>query len=602
MTALDPSLEPPERKDFRRVNRGVPLVMNADTGKWDRYKRASSAGNILDDDSNLVDWSKRVIVVGAAQRPDLMAMASVLSVDANKNELRDIAEECLVSGKGTQRANTGTAIHAMLDHVDLDHDWTPAPQFRDAVQAYVDALDLFGLVPVDVEAQCVNDTYRIAGTMDRRYRTTRNLVNPNGEIIPIGSIVGADTKTGQSLEYAAGSYATQLAAYTHPDTVRYDTATNERTPFDPPTYQDFAIIVHMDANDGRCDMYWVDLEAGRFALDLSERVREWRKRTDLIVPAHPPLRAVPEVITESDNEPINVVIPIADVIHEIDASLRAAADRHPSAEPLARPPVAPQAPLAAVVGPPAPTRPLGAGDAPADHVSPSTDLPKRDPERQSTTDVVDAVRAWLRDRIGRIREAGEAPTAKLLRDWPMGVPGLRHNTQTEAELDAVSEVVWNVEKEFSLPFPTPDPRTPQVENHNFSTRWAKPTGDDTPTDATSAMEFRLQLDKHPRKALLRAWAELALTNALPTITDRWALTHALYEFAMLPLDEWSDDDVTEMLDGTLRAIGYDDGVYSLGHVIAEHAPLIMSSAFAITAGNALLLYDDKGNPVVRTIN
>ena len=582
MTALDDSLEPPERKDFRRVNRGVPLVLNVDTGKWDRYKRASSAGNILDDDSNLVDWAKRVIVAGAAQRPDLMAMASVLSVDANKNELRDIAEECLVSGKGTQRANTGTAIHAMLDHVDLDHDWTPAPQFQAAVQAYVDALELFGLVPVDVEAQCVNDTYRIAGTMDRRYRTTRNMVNPHGEIVPIGSIVGGDTKTGQSLEYASGSYATQLAAYTHPDTVRYDTATNERTPFDPPTYQDFAFIVHVDASDGRCDMYWVDLAAGRHALDLSERVREWRKRTDLIVPARAPLHAVGDnrASPETENEPI--VIHVADVVEELEASLRAAArDRHPSVI-RERPPQAPQAPLAAVDGSPAPTRPLGAGVSP--------------------TDVVDAVRAWLRDRIANVREAGDEPTAMLLRTWPQGVPGLKHNTQTEAELDAVSECLWEVEKQHSLSFPTPDPRTPQVAPRDFADRWARPNGvDDTPTDVRDIENFHNALATHPRKDLLREWSAAGLASVDKSITDRWALTHALYEFAKLG-DDWADADITEMLDGTLRAIGYDDGVQALGHVVAEHAPLIMASAFAITAGNAMLLYGEDGKPVVRTIN
>ena len=214
MTIDDPSLEPPERKDFRRVGPyNIPLVLDPETGKMVRYRRASSAGNILDDESNLVDWQKRTIVEGAAQRPDLMAQVSTLDHDADKKEIRDIVEECLVAGKGMQRAVTGTAIHRMLDHVDLGHDWTPAPQFQAAVDSYIKTLELYGLVPVDVEVHCVNDPYHIAGTMDRRYRTTRNLLAPSGEILPIGTIIAGDTKTGQSLEYASGSYATQLAAY-----------------------------------------------------------------------------------------------------------------------------------------------------------------------------------------------------------------------------------------------------------------------------------------------------------------------------------------------------------------------------------------------------
>jgi hypothetical protein len=57
-----------------------------------------------------------------------------------------------------------------------------------------------------------------------------------------------------------------------------------------------------------------------------------------------------------------------------------------------------------------------------------------------------------------------------------------------------------------------------------------------------------------------------------------------------------------MLDGTLRAIGYADGLNELGHVVPEHAPLIMSAAFAITAGTAMLLIDVDGKPIVRVVN
>ena len=536
MSILDESLEPPERPDFRRVANGVPLVRDEETGKYVRYKRASSAGKILDDESQLVDWQKRTIVEGAAQRPDLMAQVSVLDHDLDKKEIRDIVEECLVSGKGTQRRNTGTAIHAMLDHVDLEHDWVPAPQFAAAVEAYVRQLELYGLVPVDVEVRCVNDLKRIAGTMDRRYRTTRNLIAPDGTIIPIGTVLAADTKTGQSLEYASGSYATQLAAYA--GSVRYDVTTDERTPFDPPTFQDWAIIVHVVAEDDRCDLYWVDLAAGRHALELSESVREWRKRTDLIAPAPAPLYVVPPTIAP------------------VEASTT---------------------PVAAGNGTPAP-----------DAAEPGADA--------STGARADQRRDWLRERIDVIRAAGNQATEMLLREWPAGVPGLKFRNQSDAQLDAISEALWNVEREYSLPFPASDPATPPAPDiRDFSSRWSRPTGDDTPSNPQSMFDLRKAIDAHPRKALIYSWVR-GQTSA----HDNYALVHALYEFAMLP-SEWTDDNVTEMLDGTLRAIGYDDGIKALGNVVAEHAPLIMSSAFGITAGNALLLYGEDGKPVVRII-
>lgn len=219
----------PTRPDFRRVGRGVPFVIGLN-GKRERYSRSSNAGKILDDESNLTDWKIRTVVAGAAQRPELMAAASVLDVDDNKKALRDIGEECLVAGKGQRRAIIGTAVHGMFDHVDRNDNWDPPPQFRDLVDAYVATLEIWGLVPVAIEVQVINDEFRLAGTLDRLYRTTKVLVAPDGQVIPIGSIIVADTKTGKELEYASGSYATQLAAYV--DSVPYNVETDERGTWD----------------------------------------------------------------------------------------------------------------------------------------------------------------------------------------------------------------------------------------------------------------------------------------------------------------------------------------------------------------------------------
>jgi len=212
--------EPPDRPDFRRVGRGTPFVFPPEGEKRTRYSRSSGAGNILDDESNLTDWKLRTVVFGAAQRPELMAAASVLDADADKKALRDIAEQCLVAGKGERRAVIGTAVHAMFDHLDRGDDWTPPPNFEDLCNAYVATLEDWGLIPEEIEIHCINDEWKLAGTLDRRYRTTKTLVAPDGTIIPIGSYIVGDIKTGRELEYASGSYVTQLAAYV--DSVRYN--------------------------------------------------------------------------------------------------------------------------------------------------------------------------------------------------------------------------------------------------------------------------------------------------------------------------------------------------------------------------------------------
>jgi hypothetical protein len=199
--------------------------------------------------------------------------------------------------------------------------------------------------------------------------------------------------------------------------------------------------------------------------------------------------------------------------------------------------------------------------------------------------------------VAAVRADGVEALSALLRLWPKVVPGLKFDTQTEAQLDDINDALWKVEALFGIAFPNADPRANTVTH--WSDRWAKPSAVAEPQ---ADMEFRAMLDAHPRKALIRQWADTASKDMDETISERFALTHALYEFAMLPLDDWADEDVTEMLDGTLRVLGFDRGIYDLGHVASQYAPLIMSSAFAITAGNALLLYNEDGKPVVRNIN
>ena len=516
-------LDPPTRPDFRRAGRGVPLVLDSTTGKFVRYSRSSNAGKVLDDESALTDWRVRTVTYGASQRPDLMATVSTLHPVNNKREIRDIAEECLVSGKGRERSVTGSAVHRMLDLVDAGDDWTPAPNYQAAVDSYVAMRDHFGLVVVDIECHCVNDAHRLAGTMDRRYRTTRALTAPDGQIIPIGSVIAGDTKTGRTLEYAAGSYATQLAAYV--DSVRYDVETDTRTPFDPPTFPDWAFIFHVAAEDGRCDVYWIDINAGRMGLALASSVRAWRKRTDLIQPAMAPLRVVRE-------EP-----PAAD---------------------------------------------------------------ERPPEAATTDENTAVVREWVRERVAAVL-AHEAARTELLRKWPVGVPGLKHEGHTMAQLDAIDVQLTLVEAKYQMPFGRPDPRKVKPRRKRDgrppSDTWAKPSSDDAP-DAAERESLAMAFADHPRRALLMTWSKRAMTTGIDvTITNRQALAHALYEFAMQDVDQYPDEHLTEILDGCIRALGYTDGIDALGRMRSEDAPLIMSAAFMVTSGEFVIRYVD-GKPVV----
>jgi hypothetical protein len=510
MTDLLDDLDPPERGDFQRDGKGIPRVWDEQLQKMIRYRRSSSAGKIMDDEYNLWDWKLRTELVGAAQRPELMAVVSTLDPQADKKKLRDIAEQCLEAGRGSARATQGSAVHSMFDHVDLEHDWTPAPQFQQIVDAYLETTQgFYGLIPIDVEVRCVNDRHKLAGTLDRRYRTTRTLVAPDGQIIPIGSIIVGDTKTGTTLEYAAGAYSTQLAAYV--DSVRYDTATNQREAFDPPNYPDWAIIVHAVPELGTCEIYWVDITAGRAGLVLADQVREWRGRTDLLTPASPPQRA--------SQEP-------------------------PSA------PVSDDQPSEASAQPDEPSEPVG--------------------------EPGDELREWLRGRVQAIRAHGDIPTRRLQALWPEGVPGLKAEGHSPGELELISEALYQVEAEYSVPFGPIDPRE------------------------TAALEQSKRTHPSNQQPMSPAIGRAVLVNLWGTGVTEDAVLRALVIFAgITPSEEWSDDDLSTMLDGTIRAMGYMDGLQALGRLTPEDAPHLISAAFAISSGTAMLLFDAQDKPVVR---
>ena len=500
MVDLD-EYDPPDRPDFRRIGKGIPYVLNPE-GKRVRYSRSSNGGKILDDESNLTDWKLRTVIAGAAQRPELMAAASVLDIDRDKKTLRDIAEKCLVAGKGERRSVIGTAVHAMFDHIDRQDTWVAPPNYVELCMSYVEMKYHWGFEVEDIEIHCINDRFRLAGTLDRRFRTTKALVAPDGSIIPIGTVLVADLKTGKELEYAAGSYCTQLAAYV--DSMRYDVVNDERSEFIPSSLQDWALIIHADSADTRVDVYWVDIESGRLGLELATKVKEWRRRSDLLSPAR---------------LPVGTPLP---------------------PEPATIPPEAPR---------------------------PAERQPEASPEART-----EARTEHLRTRVRAIIDHSEIAGKALQRNWPRGIPGLKNPGHTWEQLDEIQSAIEDTERDYSIPFGDTwiDPIEQSMRNH--------------PSNG-----------KIPRaKALLTKWADQLTiddANALRTVID------SLIPFAELPEDEWNNDDIDVMLRGSIRAIGLN----GLTELTAEHSSMLLSAAFAISAGNAMLLFDEMENPIVRVI-
>lgn len=324
---------------------------------------------------------------------------------------------------------------------------------------------------------------------------------------------------------------------------------------------DWALIIHADSGDTRVDVYWVDIRAGRLGLQLAREVKAWRRRDDLL----------------TLGQRFRVVGPTQ------------SPDDEQSGTDATAPPIAPVAGGGVPANVPAPTVP---GDVPTD--------PGDDRRRVDRCE-------YLRGRVRAVLAHSEVAAAALQRRWPSGIPGLKAGTQSMDELDAITDAVIRVETDHSVPW-YPEWNDPAVDESkrkhpSWSDRWANPASvnDEGSPDAIAARDsIGDALAEHPRSALISQWLRTGMENGRNASVDPTAVAHALYEFGKLPVEEWPDDDLTIMLDGSLRALGYPKGIADLGRFNPPDAPLLMSAAFAIAAGNAKLIYNDDGTPEVLT--
>lgn len=260
--------------DFNRGKNGEPIIQMPD-GKSKRYSRQSSHGETLEEKSGLNNWLIAKAVEGAAKDQSILARAIAASpYEDHKSDWTKIRQDAIQAGRGSYKADIGTAVHAMSERFEREHDYDPGPKFLPALEAYSKVQKDLGLVSQLIECQFVNDEHNTAGTADRLYELTKPLITPTDEVLPPGTLVVGDLKTGSSLEFSAPGYAIQIAGYA--GGVLYDVVNNVRIPT-PTINQNWAIIMHLDVESAHCEFIWIDLEVGRFGARLAEEVREWRR-------------------------------------------------------------------------------------------------------------------------------------------------------------------------------------------------------------------------------------------------------------------------------------------------------------------------------------
>jgi hypothetical protein len=277
--------------DFKRDRWGRPLVEPVGGGKSKPYTRSSSAAKTIEDTFNLELWQRRNIAFGMAQ--DSSLIARVLAVpgtpaewdQAAKKQINEICEDAAAVAQAHKAADIGTALHAMIEQVNLGQHVNAGPYEAD-LAAYRAAIEQMGwTIEWDhVECRMVCDTLEMAGTCDMLVAD------------PDGNYYVADLKTSASVDYGGLGWSAQLASYAHSDL--YDPMLNVRLQT-PDINKAVGYIVHLPAGQGVCTIHEVDLVKGYAAAELANLIRKTRNESKKYISPVQVIAHIPEATGEA---------------------------------------------------------------------------------------------------------------------------------------------------------------------------------------------------------------------------------------------------------------------------------------------------------------
>lgn len=252
----------------KRDRWGRYLLPDPETGRERAWTRATTLASAIADTHALTKWQLRMAIKGLAMRQDLLALAAAASIE-DKATLDRVAEDAKQIAGSSAGANAGTALHSFTEAVDRGEDVQIPPPWDADITAYKRTLAEHGITthPQWVERITIVPEFGVAGTLDR-------IVT-----LPDGRQVIGDIKTGRDLSYSWPEIAIQLALYAH--------ATHMWSgSWEPMPKVDHteAVVFHVPAGQGRCQLYTVDIAAGWEMAAIAHQVRQWRARKDIAKP------------------------------------------------------------------------------------------------------------------------------------------------------------------------------------------------------------------------------------------------------------------------------------------------------------------------------
>jgi hypothetical protein len=261
-----PSMRPEPKRD--RYGR---YVLPGPDGVERTWTRATTTAGALDDLYPLMEWKRRMVLIGAAEDPTLLRTVPALAREMRdatnwreakyaKDGLTDIAELAHDLAGGNDGSKLGTLLHTITEYADAGRlaeiqDQIP-PELLDDLAAYLTTMRDAGIEcpPEWIERILVTPEVDSAGTTDRI------LVMP--EPCPDCGLrwrIG-DLKTQKTVDFGWLKIAIQLAEYAYA-TGMVDPETGRLYPM-PEVCQCWGIVMHLPVGQGTCTLYEVNLTAG----------------------------------------------------------------------------------------------------------------------------------------------------------------------------------------------------------------------------------------------------------------------------------------------------------------------------------------------------
>lgn len=281
---------PPEGRQFRPTYVGGRYSLPAPTGGKGkgRFTRVTTGAHALDDTAGLDKWKLRNVVLGLHEQPELLDDIDLFAPPREVTRtLNDVATKAQNAAGASEAAEKGTAIHAWTEAVERDGcDVADVPaEFKPFVTSYLETLERAGIesVPELVERIVWHEGTGWVGTFDRIYR------------LADGTQVIGDIKTSKDLRFGYLGFAMQLAVYAGADAM-LKTDGSGWEPM-PPVSNILGVIAHLPSNrPGHCELVTLDLEAGRHAIELAERVRRVRSEAAKVIPGKHELPTIEEQV------------------------------------------------------------------------------------------------------------------------------------------------------------------------------------------------------------------------------------------------------------------------------------------------------------------